>query len=186
VSAVAVAMLLLGLALGAGCMAAFEHLGRQRALARRSSVRTIAFPFTAGGLSEAALLAALRIASAEHATLMPVYLALVPRRLPADVPLQAECDDVALPMLEAVEQRAARAHVPVDARIERGRTVRHALRELMAHERFERMVVAAGRNGSGEGFAPEDVAWLLENAKVELVALRPENENHARAQQTLH
>jgi hypothetical protein len=173
VSAPAVALLLaVALALGAGAMAGFERLRRRRALGERSSTSRIAFPFTSGSLSEAALLAALRIADAEGATLMPVYLAIVPRRLAPDVPLQAECA-LALPLLEAVEQRATRAHVPVDSRIERGRTVRHALRELMEHERFERMVVAAARNGTAAGFSPEDVAWLLEHAQVEVVALRP-------------
>jgi nucleotide-binding universal stress UspA family protein len=97
---------------------------------------------------------------------------MVPMRLAVDVPLPAQ-SEVALGLLEAIEQRAARAEVPVDSRIERGRTVRHALRELMAHERFDRMVVAARPNGSAAGFAADDVAWLLENAKVELVALRP-------------
>lgn len=130
----------------------------------------IAFPFTGEGLSEPALAAALRLARAEGATLMPVYLALVPLRLEMDVPLRSECE-IAFALLEAIEQRAMRAKIPVDSRIERGRTVRHALRELIAHERFERMVVAAG--SAGEGFSPEDVAWLLAHVPGELIALRP-------------
>lgn len=168
----AVVALLVGLALGTALALALERRRRTRALSRRSAVRRIAFPFTGEGLSEPALGAALRIAQAEGATLMPVYLALVPMRLPPDVPLPSEAAQ-ALPLLEAVEQRATRAQVPVDSRIERGRTVRHALRELMAHERFERMVVAAGADGLGEGFSAEDVAWLVEHAPGELIALRP-------------
>ena len=46
-----------------------------------------------------------------------------------------------MPMLETIEQRAATSGVPVDARIERGRSLRHALRELMDHDRYGRMVV---------------------------------------------
>jgi hypothetical protein len=57
--------------------------------------------------------------------------------------------------------------------VERGRTVRHALRELMSNERFERMVVAAGAEERGVGFSPEDVAWLVKRAPGELIALRP-------------
>ncbi len=87
------------------------------------------------------------------------------------MPLRSECD-LALPMLDAIEQRATRAEVPVDSRIERGRTVRHALRELIAHESFERMVVAAGADSSGEGFTPEAVAWLLTNVPGEVIVLR--------------
>jgi hypothetical protein len=151
--------------------AGLERLRRARALGSRTRARRIAFPFTGEGLSEPTLAAALRLARAEGATLMPVYLVLVPMRLSADVPLREECD-TALSMLEAIERRAARAEVPVDSRIERGRTLRHALRELIAHESFERMVVAAGADSSGAGFTPEAVAWLLANVPGEVVVLR--------------
>jgi hypothetical protein len=168
----AVVALVVGLSLGAVVALEIERRRRGRALSRRASVHRIAFPFTGEGLSEPALVAALRLARAEGATLMPVYLALVPMRLSVEVPLPAEAAQ-ALPLLEAIEQRALRAHVPVDSRIERGRTVRHAMRELMEHEHFERMVVAAGANGRSEGFSAEDVAWLVEHAPGELIALRP-------------
>jgi hypothetical protein len=168
----ALVALLAGLGLGTLAALGIERRRRGRALHRRAPVHRIAFPFTGEGLSEPALVAALRLARAEGATLMPVYLALVPMRLSAEVPLPAEAAQ-ALPLLEAIEQRALRAHVPVDSRIERGRTVRHALRELMEHERFERMVLAAGADGRGEGFSAEDVAWLVEHAPGELIALRP-------------
>ncbi|HSZ69737.1 MAG TPA: hypothetical protein VK756_05180 [Solirubrobacteraceae bacterium] len=176
-SALAGALILAALLVGFGAALALEGWRRRRALSGRERVRRIAFPFTGEGPSEPALAAALRLARAEGATLLPVYLALVPLRLAVEVPLQAECD-IAFRLLEAIEQRAARAGVPVDARIERGRTVRHALRELIAHERFERMVVAAGTGavgsgGAGEGFTPDDVAWLLEHVPGELIALRP-------------
>jgi Universal stress protein family len=171
-NALAGVLIVAALAIGFTAALGLERWRRERALQARGRVRRIVFPFTGEGLSEPALAAALRLAHAEGATLMPVYLALVPMRLAVDVPLQAE-SDLALTLLEAIEQRAARAEVPVDARIERGRTVRHALRELIAHERFERMVVAAGSNGSGEGFTPEDVAWLLAHVPGELIALRP-------------
>jgi hypothetical protein len=172
VSALAGFLILVALAVGFGTAQIIERRRRAHALNGRERVRRIAFPFTGEGPSEQVLAAALRLARAEDATLLPVYLALVPLRLAVEVPLQAECD-VAFRLLEAIEQRAARAGVPVDARIERGRTVRHALRELIAHERFERMVVAAGSGATGEGFTPEDVAWLLENVPGELIALRP-------------
>jgi hypothetical protein len=171
-SPLGVVLVVLALAAGFGAAAAIERWRRERALHGRERARRIAFPFTGEGLSEPALAAALRLARAERATLMPVYLALVPMRLSVDVPLRSECD-VALPMLEAIERRAARAEVPVDSRIERGRTVRHALRELIAHERFERIVVAAGADSSGEGFTPEAVAWLLTNVPGEVIVLRP-------------
>jgi hypothetical protein len=106
----AVLTLLAGLALGVGAMVWFERRNRAQALSRRSAVNRIAFPFAGESLSEPALAAALRIAHAEGATLMPVYLALVPMHLSADVPLPAEAA-VALPLLEAVEQRALRPSI---------------------------------------------------------------------------
>jgi hypothetical protein len=171
-SALAAILVIVALAVGFVGALVLERRRRAHALNGRERVRRIAFPFTGEGPSEQVLAAALRLAHAEGATLLPVYLALVPLRLAVEVPLQAECD-AAFGLLEAIEQRAARAGVPVDARIERGRTVRHALRELIAHERFERMVVAAGSGAAGGGFTPEDVAWLLENVPGELIALRP-------------
>jgi hypothetical protein len=172
VTPLAAVLIVLALAVGFAAALGIERWRRKRALSGRTRVRRIAFPFTGDGLSEPALAAALRLARIDGATLMPVYLALVPMRLSVDVPLRSECD-LALPMLEAIEQRAARAEVPVDSRIERGRTVRHALRELIAHESFERMVVAAGADSSGEGFTPEAVAWLLTNVPGEVIVLRP-------------
>ncbi len=171
-SPLAAILIVIALLLGVCGALGFERWRRGAAMRGREQVRRIAFPFTGETLSEPALLAALRLARAEHATLIPIYLALVPRRLPVEVRLPEDCA-IALPLLEAVEQRATRAEVPVDSRIERGRTVRHALRQLMAHERYERMVVAAGADGFSEGFTPEDVAWLLAHAPGELIVLRP-------------
>lgn len=133
--------------------------------------RRILFPFVGSALSRRALDAALRLARAEGATLMPVFLARVPLTLPLDSPLPRQAA-VCLPLQEAIEQRAAAFGVPVDARVERGRTYRHALRRTIATERFERIVMAAATDG-GPGFGPDDVAWLLATAPGEIVVLRP-------------
>jgi hypothetical protein len=167
--------LVLGALLGAAGAFALEHVRRRRALQRADPIRRIAFPFTAQFLSEPALVAALRVARAEQATLMPVYLAMVSLDVPLDVPLPNSCA-VALPMLEAIEHRAQRAEVAVDARIERGRTPRHALRRLIDHERFDRVVVAAESRAGGDGFAADDIAWLLHATTAEVMVLRPARE----------
>jgi nucleotide-binding universal stress UspA family protein len=133
------------------------------------SAKRILFPFVGDRVSTPVLDAALRIARFESATLVPAYIATVPLQLNLDAPIGAECAG-AMPLLEVVEQRAARAGVPVDARIETGRTPRHALRRLFDNERFDRLVVPAGAGG---GFSPEDIAWLLENAPGEILVLRP-------------
>jgi hypothetical protein len=133
--------------------------------------RRILFPFVAEDLSERALDAALRLAAAEGAALVPVFLARVSLDVPLDTPLPRQCS-LGVPLLEAIEQRATEAGVPVDSRIERGRNQRHALRRAIAEERFDRIVIAAASEGS-HGFNADDVAWLLDHAKGEIVVLRP-------------
>lgn len=139
------------------------------------TARRILFPFVGGALSEPVLDATLRIARAEDATLVPAYLARVPMHLPLSAPLPRQCSE-AMPLLEAVEQRAARKGVAVDARIEPGRTYRHALRELLAHEQQERIVIAADTAGT-DGFDAADVAWLLDHAEGEILVLRPAHDH---------
>ena len=136
-----------------------------------TSSRRILFPFVAGALSQRALDAALRLAKTDGATLVPVFLARVSLDLPLDSALPRQCS-MAMPLLEAVEQRATEAGVPVDSRIVRGRNRRHALRQAIAQERYDRIVIAAASEGS-PGFDAEDVAWLLDNAAGEIVVLRP-------------
>ena len=59
-----------------------------------------------------------------------------------------------MPLLEAVEHAALRAGVPVDARIEKGRSPTHALQRLWDEEHFDR-IVAPAPNGRGGGFTRE-------------------------------
>ncbi len=168
--ALIVLALLLALALAA---LALQHFGR---VARSSGVpdtgaRRILFPFVGKALSARALDAALRLANAEDATLVPTFIAIVPAHLPLDATLTRE-SGIAIPLQEAVEHRASEFGVPVDARIQRGRTNRHALRQTIEHERFDRIVIAAAAEGS-PGFDSDDVAWLLNHAAGEIVVLRP-------------
>jgi hypothetical protein len=133
--------------------------------------RRILFPFLGTHLSVAALDAALRIARVDEATLVPVYLAPVPMTLSLQAPIPRTCDQ-AFELQEAIEQHAAPTGVHVDGRIARGRTVRHALRELLATEPHDRVVVAAA-TARTDGLSAEDVAWLLAHAEGDVVVLRP-------------
>jgi hypothetical protein len=142
----------------------------------RERPKRILFPFVASALSSSALKAALRIASAEGATLVPVFLARVPMNLPLEAPLPKQSES-ALMLQEAIEQRAAAYKVPVDARIERGRDNRHALRQAIGACSYDRIVIAAAVQGC-PGFDAGDVAWLLENAPGEIIVLRPADANH--------
>lgn len=174
--------LLAGLA-ALGLMRARDHARHTRT--RRTAPRRILLPFLGEQLSQRALDAALRLARADGATLVPAYLARVSYALSLDSALPRQCSE-ALPLLEAIEQRATSLGIPVDARIERGRDARHALRELIAHEHYDRMVIAASAQYSG-GFESGDVAWLLDHAPGEILVLRaagaePERERAVAAQ----
>ena len=140
----------------------------------QAGTRRILFPYLTYALSPRALDAALRLALAEDATLVPVVLIRVSLDLPVDAPLPTQAA-ICLPLQEAIEQRAAAFGVPVDTRIERGRTYRHALGKAIGQERFDRIVIAAAANGH-PGFGADDVAWLLDNAPGEIVVLRPSAE----------
>src|SRR5215475_13932194 len=165
---------LVALALVIG-LAAGYLIARSRRRGRRSErpaeVHQILLPFTGTEISRRAVDAALRLARAEGATLMPAYLAEVPKQLPLDCSIPAEAAK-AMPILEAIEQRATSQDVPVDSRIERGRSYRHALKRLLEDEEFERVVVPAGAD-QGAGLSGEDLVWLLEKAPTEVLILRP-------------
>lgn len=140
------------------------------------AVRHILLPFTGTEISRRAVDAALRLSRAEGATLMPAYLAEVPKTLPLECPIPNEAAQ-AMAMLESIEQRALAKGVPVDARIERGRTYRHALARLLADEEFDRVVVSAGATGT-HGLSGDDLVWLLERAPAEVMILRPGPDDH--------
>jgi nucleotide-binding universal stress UspA family protein len=140
-----------------------------------AGAQRILFPFLAPALSRLALEAALRLARAEDATLLPVFLAIVPQTLPMDAALPRQ-SGMAVATQEAIEQRAGAYGVPVEARVERGRTGRHALRVAIESERFDLIVIAAASPGA-PGFAPDDVAWLLSHAPGEIIVLRAEEED---------
>ena len=125
----------------------------------------ILVPFS-GALDPTVLDAAIRVARNEEAVLVAAYLLVVPLQFPED---SARKDQVAvaLPLLEAVEHAALRAGVPVDARIEKGRSLTHALRKLWELERFDRILAPAS------GFTAKDLAWILTNAPAETIVLRP-------------
>jgi nucleotide-binding universal stress UspA family protein len=160
--------LLLGL--GGGYLLARSQWRGKRS-ERPEDVRRILLPFTGTEISRRAVDAAMRLARAEEATLMPAYLATVPKQLPLECAIPAEAAK-AMPMLEAIEQRARAQGVSVDARIERGRTYRHALQRLLESEEFDRVVVSATATGHA-GLSGDDLVWLLDKAPAEVLILRP-------------
>lgn len=146
-----------------------------RELRAPRDARRILVPFTGGSLDPTVLSAAIRIARADDAVLVPAYLLLVPLEYSEDSPLTKEVA-VAMPVLEAVEHAALRCGVPVDARIEKGRTPTHALSRLWEVEEFDRVIAPAPVQSSGGysgGFSPKDLTWILTHAPAETLVLKP-------------
>ena len=96
------------LAVALVALSAVLFTDRVRRPARRNVTRArrILFPFVANALSARTLDAALRLANAEDATLVPIFLARVPLHLPLDAPLPRQ-SGIAIPLQEAIEQRCA-------------------------------------------------------------------------------
>jgi hypothetical protein len=148
----------------------FHRLRRRRQ--PPPTARRLLVPFTRGNLEPTVLNAAIRIARAEEATLVPAYLILIPLDFALDAPMSQECA-MAIPLLEAVEHAASRARVPVDARVESGRTPIHALERLWNAEHFDRIVIPAPARRE-PGFTPKELLWMLTNAPSETLILRPD------------
>lgn len=157
-------------ALAAGLAVTLARRRPPRRLPVRREARRILVPFV-GRLDATVLDAAIRIARADEAVLVPAYLLIVPLRYAEESPLKEQVG-LAMPLLEAVEHAALRAGVPVDARIEKGRTLTHALRRLWEVERFDRIVAPAPVDGSG-GFTEKELAWVLTHAPAETLVLKP-------------
>lgn len=166
--AVGIAGLLIGLAAG------FWLPPHGRRPARQDGarpVRRILLPFTELGISRRAFETAMRLALVDNATIMPAFLARVPRQLPLDSPLPVQCSN-GMPLLETIEQRAMSQGVAVDARVARGRTYRDALRRLLQEEHVDRVIVSA-TDSPTKGLTPDDLEWLLERVPAEILILRP-------------
>jgi Universal stress protein family len=174
--AVAIAIMVV-VAFAGGASAGWLVLPRaHRARPLPRGTRRILLPFTGLSISRRSFDAAVRLARAEDATIMPAYLARVPRTLPLDAPLPAQCLQ-AMPLLEAIEQRASTQGVAVDTRVIRGRTYRDALRRMLDEEPVDRVIVSATSNGH-KGLSAEDLEWMLEKVPAEVLILRPDPEDH--------
>jgi nucleotide-binding universal stress UspA family protein len=128
--------------------------------------------------------AALRIARAEDSVLVPAYLLVVPLEFSLEAPVQHRELGRAMPILEAVELAARRAGVPVDARIERGRSPIDALGRLWEVESFDRVIVPAPAPGR-TGFSAKDLSWMLEHGPGEILVLRPAPDGSAAGDEPL-
>jgi nucleotide-binding universal stress UspA family protein len=165
--AVACAAALLGIAAGYW----LPPHGRVPASNRLQGGRRILLPFTGEAISRRSFEAAVRLAKAENAIIMPAFLAQVPMNLPLETALPIQCAR-GMPLLEAIEQRATSLGVPVDSRVGRGRSARDALRKLIEQEHFDRVIVSADEDPR-LGLSYEDLRWMLARVPAEILILRP-------------
>jgi nucleotide-binding universal stress UspA family protein len=170
-----------------GCAAALVGIGagywlpphgRRPARGRLTEGRRILLPFTGEEISRRSFEAAVRLAKAENATIMPAFLAQVPMSLPLETALPVQCAR-GMPLLEAIEQRASSQGVPVDSRVGRGRSARDALRKLLDEEHFDRIIVSADEDPR-VGLSYEDLRWMLDRVPAEILILRPAPEDTRR------
>jgi nucleotide-binding universal stress UspA family protein len=160
-----------------GILAGYWLAPSRRRAARDSPrpVRRILLPFSGEAISRRSFEAAVRLAKAENAIIMPAFLARVPMNLPLETPLPVQCAR-GMPLLEAIEQRASSQGVAVDSRVSRGRSARDALRTLLAEEQFDRIIVSADEDPRA-GLGYDDLRWLLDRVPAEILILRPAPED---------
>ncbi len=152
--------------------------GRRPFSDRPRPVRRILLPFTGQAISRRSFEAAVRLAKAENATVMPAFLARVPMDLPLETALPVQCAS-GMPLLEAIEQRLSAQGIPVESRVGRGRSARDALRKLLEQEDFDRIIVSADEDPH-VGLSYDDLRWLLDRVPAEILILRPAPEDTRR------
>jgi len=152
--------------------------GRLPARDRPRAVRSILLPFTGQAISRRSLEAAVRLAKAENAVVMPAFLATVPMNLPLETALPVQCAS-GMPLLEALEQRLVAQGISVDSRVGRGRSARDALRKLLDEEHFDRIIVSADEDPRA-GLGYDDLRWMLERVPAEILILRTAPEDTRR------
>ena len=169
---VLVLVLVLALALPA-----LQHFGRIARLSRApiTSTRRILFPFVAQALSTPAARRGAPARARGGRDARPDLHRASFRRSSPSTPRSHASPRSRSRSRKQSNKRATKFEVPVDARIQRGRTYRHALRQTIEQERFDRIVIAAAANGN-PGFDADDVAWLLSHADGEILVLRPNKE----------
>ena len=119
-------------------------------------VRRILLPFTGQAISRRSFEAAVRLAQAENAVIMPAFLATVPRQLPLDAALPHGCER-GMPLLEAVERSGRARACPSTPGSPRALLPRRAAAPARV-----RVVRPGDRPGhEHRGPSAEDVRWLL-------------------------
>ena len=166
-SALVIAVLVVGIILGLAAGYWLPPNGRLTRKTRPRQVRRILLPFSGHSISRRSFEAAVRLAKAENATIMPAYLVIVPMGMSLEAALPEQCTE-GMPLLEVIEQRANAQGARVESRVSRGRSYRNALQRLLAEESFDRIIVSVN-----DSTKLEDLEWLFHRVPTEILALQP-------------
>ena len=112
------------------------RLRRRRPAEARPDAPRLLVPFSGGRLDPAVLEAALRIARADGAVFVPAYLIMVPLMRSRSTRRWAARSRWRCPCSRRSSCTPSSEGVPVDARLERGRSLRDALRRLWEVEQL--------------------------------------------------
>ena len=144
-----------------------------RRCARASGGKRILVPFTGGALDPTVLAAAIRIARAEEATLVPAYLIVVPLEFSAEAPMRTAGRGRDAAARSGRARRAARWRS--GRRASRERPVRRSMRSSGSGTPSGSTASSCRRRSAGApGFTPKDLAWMLTHAPSETLILRPD------------
>ena len=144
--------------------------GRVPARNQPSGTQPNRLPFTGEAVSRRSFEAAVRLAKAEDAIIMPAFLAQVPMNLPLETPLPVERSR-GMPLLEAIEQRASSQGVPVD--FLSGAGAPRATRWQTDRARALRSDIVSADEDPRVGLSYEDLRWMLDRVPAEIMILRP-------------
>ena len=161
----AVVVAVVVVAFAGGAAAGWFAAARERGAGRRGSprgTRRILLPFTGTAISRRALDAALRLARAEDATLMPAFLATrAAPRSPLDAPLPAPVRCRRCRCSRRSSSARARRASPSTRASAAGAPTATRCSRLLDEEPVDRVIVSATANPR-KGLSADDLEWLLE------------------------
>ncbi|MHB0977027.1 MAG: universal stress protein [Candidatus Aquicultorales bacterium] len=133
----------------------------------------ILVPFTGDKIPEDALEVAANLARAREASLVLFYIAIVPVTLNIEAELTREVEK-GFTALEESERLAVKSGVPTEIRLERERTLRRGIIDILERESFESVVVEMPKAGPGLKLERqiEDIGYLFQRVQEEVVIVR--------------
>ncbi|MCL4499830.1 MAG: universal stress protein [Chloroflexi bacterium] len=155
--------------LGGGREPAFEIPGKKGG--------RILVPFTGGKVPEQALEVASNIARVRGATVVLFYIAIVPVTLNIEAELTREVEK-GFASLEEAEKTVKQSGVSTEIRLERERTARRGIIEMLKREPFQAIVMEMEEAGPGLKLERqiEVISYLFQRVRTEIIIVRSSRE----------